>query len=80
MKTLLKLAVGAAIAGALVNMLRKQRPGNDMEDWDASDDMDAPASTAGYTVEELIMAGEPDTVASGEELQEPRGQQPTLNS
>ena len=81
MKTLLKLAVGAAIAGALVNMLMKQTSGNDRDDFDASvDDLDAPASTAGYTVEELVMAGEPETVAGAEELQEPRGLQPVLNS
>ena len=30
MKTLIKFAVGAAIAGALVNVLMKRRSGNDM--------------------------------------------------
>jgi hypothetical protein len=69
MKTLFKFAVGAAIAGALVNMLMKQRSGNSMSDQDQDDerlststgpessyDQNAGAGAAGYTVEELIIA------------------------
>jgi hypothetical protein len=70
MKTIFKFAVGAAIAGALVNMLMKQRSGNRMGEMDGSNDesmsnSDGPESsydqnagggTAGYTVEELIVA------------------------
>ncbi|HEX6636064.1 MAG TPA: hypothetical protein VF033_00290 [Steroidobacteraceae bacterium] len=60
MKTLLKLAVGAAIAGALVNLLRKQRSRSD--EFPQSDQTQSagagrePPGSRGFTLEEI--AGE----------------------
>jgi len=80
MKSLLKLAMGAAVAGALVNMLMKQRSGNRMEsrDEEATSDQpempygeNAPRGTTGFTVGELAS----DTNAVGNE-QAGRGPQP----
>jgi hypothetical protein len=54
MKHLIKFAIGAAIAGALVNMLIKQRAGGGMEARDEGHDQEDEAQdTAGFTVEEL---------------------------
>ena len=69
MKTLFKFAVGAAIAGALVNMLMKQRSGKFLGGQDdersstssgpeSSYDQNAGMGTTGYTVEELIVASD----------------------
>jgi hypothetical protein len=52
MKTLMKFAVGAAIAGALVNMLMKQRSGRGAGMMEGSRD-DQPGSEAlGSTIED----------------------------
>jgi hypothetical protein len=85
MKSLLKLAVGAAIAGALVNMLMKQRSGMRQEDQDdegaASGDgmgdfssRPENAGTSGFTVGELV--ADTNTVNSGDASRDQRGQQP----
>jgi hypothetical protein len=82
MKTLLKLAMGAAIAGALVNALMKRGSGRGMESRDTGPTMDQPEAsgfqdenpargTAGFTVGELAT----DTNSVGSE-QSARGQQP----
>jgi hypothetical protein len=80
MKSLIKLAVGAAIAGALVNLLMKQqRSGRGMEGREenfgdrpeGSEGAGATQGTAGFTVEELAA----DTNSVGRE-EDGRGQQP----
>ena len=75
MKTLVKLAVGAAIAGALVNLLMKQRSGRRMENRGqmprTAYGESAPRGTAGFTVGELAA----DTNSVGTE-EAGRGQQP----
>ena len=63
MKTLLKLAMGAALAGALVNMLMRQRSGSGATSQDLSgQNSTSDGPDAGYdqnagstfTVEELV--------------------------
>jgi hypothetical protein len=72
MKSLIKLAVGAAIAGALVNLLMKQASGRRNE---PSDEEHENAGTgAGFTVEELV--ADTNTVSSGDAARDQRGQQP----
>lgn len=68
MKSLIKLAMGAAVAGALVNMLMKQRSGKavagrgetpETAGPDSSYDENAGRGAAGFTVDELV-ADSPD--------------------
>jgi hypothetical protein len=61
MKHLLKIAIGAAIAAALVNMMMKRRSATTLDDARDDDVADTEGrdtlgrgTGAGYTVEELI--------------------------
>jgi hypothetical protein len=83
MKSLFKLAVGAAIAGALVNLLMKQASGRRNErsgDQDgiregrSGSDHENVGSGAGFTVEELV--ADTNAVSSGDAARDQRGQQP----
>ena len=83
MKSLLKLAVGAAIAGALVNLLIKQASGRRneqsgdegrMPEGQGDPQVENVGSGTGFTVEELV--ADTNAVSSGDAARDQRGQQP----
>jgi hypothetical protein len=76
MRTLIKLAVGAAIAGALVNLLR-QRSGRTIDSDTGLDlpEQDLQPDSEGFTVEELAASAGGDTPATSTQGQ-PAGQPP----
>lgn len=78
MKTLLKLAIGGALAGALVHMLMKQRSG-DVEDMEAGGfEEDLAVEMVADT--NMVSSGDPELRQREPQPQDWRGAQNVLDS
>jgi hypothetical protein len=85
MKHLIRFAIGAAVAGALVNMLMKRRSRSGLSDDNRMTEDNEEAGTRGFTLQELadtnsVSSGDATADQSGSQPQDWRGAQNVLDS